>query len=101
MDLALNNLQGLICHKNEPPKKTVGSTHGCGSALTSYAFVHSMILRPNWAIILPKTLCVKAESAVDHSTITRWFKKFLTGFKNVMSKIVLQAIKSNLVSSTQ
>ena len=26
--------------------------------------------------------CVKAEDAVDHSTETRWLKKFLLGYKN-------------------
>ena len=55
---------------------------------------------------------VKGEGAVD-CTVTRWFKKFFLGCKNlndqakscmpktVDSKTMLQAIETNLVSSTQ
>ena len=54
---------------------------------------------------------MKGEDAVDYSTVTRWFKKFLSGCKNlnnlialgrpetVDSETVLQAIEPHLVSS--
>ena len=57
--------------------------------------------------------CVKSESTVDHSTVTRWFKKFCSGWKNltdqprsakpqnVDSKTILQAKEANPVNSTQ
>ena len=48
--------------------------------------------------------CIKGESAVDHNKVTRWFKKFCSGFKNLNnqatdSEVMLQAIKANLMSS--
>ena len=51
--------------------------------------------------------CMKSEGIVDHSTITRWFKKFFLGCKNlndqarlgrpkmVNSKVELKAIETN------
>ena len=57
--------------------------------------------------------CVRHKNEVDHSTVTRWLKKFRSGCKNldnqmrsgrskcVDSEIVLQAIEANLASSTQ
>ena len=30
-----------------------------------------------------KNICAKDEGAVDHSTVTRWFKKFCLGCKNL------------------
>ena len=59
----------------------------------------------------PKYL--KGEGAVDHRTVTRWFKKFRSRCKNldnqtgsgrpktVDSEAVLRAIEANLVSSTR
>ena len=56
--------------------------------------------------------CAKDEGAIDHSAVTRWFKKFYLGFKNlnnqtrpgrpksIDSEVVLQAIEINLVSRT-
>ena len=60
----------------------------------------------------PKTICcVKSEGVVDHSTVTRWLKKFRLGCKNLDAQIsrpktvnsvaVLQALKANPMSSTQ
>ena len=55
----------------------------------------------------------ESESAVDHSTLTRWFKKFWSSCKNlddqarsvrpksVACKTLLQTIDVNLVSCTQ
>ena len=57
--------------------------------------------------------CMKDESAVEHSTVNEWFKKFHSASKNlhyqamsdkpksVDSEAALQAIEANLVSSTQ
>ena len=57
--------------------------------------------------------CGKDEGTVDHSTVTRWYKKFCWGWKNfddqarsgkaqtVDFKTILQAIEANLPSSTQ
>ena len=57
--------------------------------------------------------CAKGEDAVDHSTVTRWFKKFRSGCKNlddqarsgrpktVDSEAVFQAIEANPKSSTR
>ena len=54
--------------------------------------------------------CVKGEDAVDHSTVTRWSKKFSSGCKNLDdqarssrpktmdSKTMLQAIEASLAS---
>ena len=39
----------------------------------------------NWAIIMGSTKIIcfaKSEGTVDHSRVTRWFKKFCTGCKN-------------------
>ena len=58
------------------------------------------------------TSCVKDEGAVDHSTVIRWFNKFCSGYKKLNdqvrssrpkdedSKAMLQAIMTNLASST-
>ena len=55
--------------------------------------------------------CAKGEGIVDHSPLTRWFKKFCLGFKNLDnktksgspktmdSKTVLQDIKANPAKS--
>ena len=55
----------------------------------------------------------KSESAIDHSTVTRWFVKFHSGCKNFDYQVrsgwpktldfeaVLQAIEVNLICSTQ
>ena len=55
---------------------------------------------------------VKDESAVNHSTVKRWFKKFRPGYKNldnqaksgrpktVDSVVVLKAMEANSTSST-
>ena len=57
--------------------------------------------------------CVKGKDAVDHSILTRWFKKFRSGCKNlddqinfhsvkvVDSEAVFQAIEANQASSTR
>ena len=56
--------------------------------------------------------CDKREGTVDHSTVTRWFKKYCLGCKNLDnqarlvrpqtmdSKAVLLAVEANLASST-
>ena len=52
--------------------------------------------------------CIKSDDAGDHSTVTRWLKKFCLGCKNLNhlasseqdSDAVLQAIEVNLVSIT-
>ena len=55
--------------------------------------------------------CGKSEDTVEHSTVTKWFKKFCSGWKNldnqvisdkhktVNSEAVLQKIEANPVSS--
>ena len=57
--------------------------------------------------------CTKGEGKVDHSAVTRWFKKFCLIYKNLDdqvlsckpkirdSKNMLQAIEANLASSTE
>ena len=57
--------------------------------------------------------CAKCDGTVDHNTVTKWFKKFCSDFKNLddqtrsgrcqnkNSKAVLQAIEENLTISTQ
>ena len=57
--------------------------------------------------------CVKSEGMVHYNRVTRWFKKFCLGCKNLNdqarserpktmeSEVVLQAIKPNLVISIQ
>ena len=57
--------------------------------------------------------CVKIEGGVDGSTVTKWFKKFCLGYKNLIdharsyspktmdSEVMLRARKANLESSTQ
>ena len=63
---------------------------------------------------VPKNIsCMKGEGVVDHSRITRWFKKFRSGCKNlddqarsgrsktVDSEAVLQTIEANPVSNTR
>ena len=56
--------------------------------------------------------CVKGKSAIDHSAVTRWFKKFGPDFKNhedqgrsdmpkaVDFEVMFQAIEANPASST-
>ena len=56
--------------------------------------------------------CVKSEGTVDHSTVTRLFKKFCSGCKNLDNQVrsdkpktmdieaVLKAIEANPASST-
>ena len=45
----------------------------------------------NWAIMLqkqPKNICcVKGEGAGDHSRVTRWFKKFCLGCRNLINQV--------------
>ena len=68
-------------------------------------------MRPN-AAETNKNICfTKGEGALDHSTVTRWFKKFRSSYKNLEdqtrssrpktldSEAVLQAIEVNLASS--
>ena len=57
--------------------------------------------------------CAKGKGIVNHSTVTRWLKKFFFGRKNLKNqarfdrrktmnfKAVLQAILANLMSSTE
>ena len=57
--------------------------------------------------------CAKDEDAVDHKTVTKWFKKFHLDYKNLSDQpwsgkpktmdynAVLQAIAANLASSTK
>ena len=55
--------------------------------------------------------CVKGQDAFDRSTVTRWCKKFCSGYKtlnnqssmsnSVASKIILQTTDTNPASSTQ
>ena len=57
--------------------------------------------------------CVKGEGAVDHSIVTRWFKKFHLSCKNLDDQArsdrpktqepeaMLQALEANLMNSTQ
>ena len=57
--------------------------------------------------------CVKGEDTVNHRRVTRWLKKFCSGYKSledqlksgkpntVDSEVVLQAIEKNLASSTR
>ena len=54
--------------------------------------------------------CAKSEEIIDQSTVTRWFKKFHSGYnsqvrssrpKIIDSKAMLQAIEANMVNSTQ
>ena len=59
------------------------------------------------------TVEARDEDEVDHSTVTRWFKKFCSGYKDLNnqcksgglktmdSKAVLQAIKANQVNIRQ
>ena len=71
----------------------------------------------NWAINAEEATknicCAKVENTVDYSTVTKWFKKFCLGCKNldnqarsgrpknINSKVMLQAIKVNKVNNTQ
>ena len=47
----------------------------------------------NWAVTLqkqPKTFtAMKDESTVEHSTISKWFKKFCSGYKNIDNQAYL------------
>ena len=52
--------------------------------------------------------CLNGQSAVDHSTITRWFKKYCFDCKSLddqsslgSPKAMLQAIEPNLASNNQ
>ena len=56
--------------------------------------------------------CAKGESAVNHSRVIRWFKKFCLGcksleehatsgrLKNMDAEALCQAVEANMVSST-
>ena len=60
-----------------------------------------------------KNICAKSGGLIDHSTVIRWFKKFLSGCKNlddqtrlsrfkiVDSEAIVQAIEENLVSNSR
>ena len=60
-----------------------------------------------------RTFVAEGEVAVDHSTVTRWLEEFCLRCKNLndhsksgrpktlKSEAVLEAIKANLVKSTQ
>ena len=75
-------------------------------ALTSCALLVHNVTEANKNIYCPKD-----EDTIDHSTVTRWFKTFLSGFKNlghlarsggpksIDSEVVLKAIKANSTSS--
>ena len=68
----------------------------------------------NWNIVetTKNIFYVKCESAIDHSTVTRWFLKFCSGCKNLDtqafpdqpttmdSEVGFQAKEINPVSST-
>ena len=66
----------------------------------------------NAAVATKKICCVKGEGLVDYSTVTRWFKKFNSGCKNlnnqakqgrskaIDSKFMFRAIEANPESST-
>ena len=57
--------------------------------------------------------CMKGKGTIDYSTVTKWFKKFCLGCKNlddqaksgkpktVNFKAMLKAIKAKLASNTQ
>ena len=59
-----------------------------------------------------KNICAKGEVTIDNSTISKWLKKFCSGyrnlddwarsckFKSIASEAVLKAIEANLASST-
>ena len=38
--------------------------------------------------------CMKGESTVDHSTVTRSFKKFCSGYKNIDDQAMLGSSKT-------
>ena len=69
-------------------------------------------LSHNAAEATKNIFCEKSEGAVDYSTVSRWFKKFWLGYKNlnnqarsgrlktVDSETILQDIEANPVSST-
>ena len=63
----------------------------------------------NTAELTKNICCVKDEGTVDHGTITRWFKKFYSGYKyqtrsckpkSMDSKAMYQLLGENLVSNT-
>ena len=73
--------------------------------------VYKFELGHNAAEATKNICCVNDEGAVDLSTVTKWFKKFRSGWKNddqamsgwpktVHSETALQAIEPNPVSST-
>ena len=46
--------------------------------------------------------CAKSEEAVDHSVVTRWFKKFYLGCKNLDIHVgLIDATEANLASSNE
>ena len=45
--------------------------------------------------------CMKSEGAIGHIKVTRWFKKFCSGWKNFNDQAVLQAVQTNLESIKQ
>ena len=62
----------------------------------------------NIMVAIKNICCVKGEVAVDHSTVTRWFKRFFSGCKNLDNqaksgrpRTILQGIETNSVSHTQ
>ena len=90
MDLSLNNLQRLTCHKTKQTKQNLNSV--CDLKAEQVNMYHSLI----WQFILYKfeldhnaksitrNICfAKGEGAVNNSTVTRWFTKFRLGFKNL------------------
>ena len=74
--------------------------------------LYKLELDINTAEITKNNCCVKSENEVDHSTVTRWFKKFHIACrdidnqarpgrpKSVDSEAMLQAIDINMASST-
>ena len=41
-----------------------------------------------------KKCCAKGEDTIDHLEVTRWFKKFCSGFKNFNDQAMLGKFKS-------
>ena len=68
--MALNDLQWLICHKTEPTKPSSSNRN---------------------AIELTQNICcVKGKGAVDRSTVTRWFDKFHSSYKDLDDQVGLK-----------
>ena len=111
MDLALNNLQMLVCHKTQ-------TNHNHNQKYLIKILTQELILNefklghnPEEAIKLLVVWKIKHEGSVDYHKVTRGFKKFYLGCKNldnqartsrpkiVDSDPVLQAIEANPVVS--